>query len=140
MAGSFEPRRADRGADACSDLKRGAGTDDHRPCTNRHQPIVNKAWRGTGPLYKAYRIAPSDVVAVSNVHGYCPALAAFVRLCSLGSIETLPSPRSFATLLVLRSVADIGRSTVAGLAFVCGTCALHASIAEHAYRLSMSYD
>jgi hypothetical protein len=39
-----------------------------------------------------------------------------------------PEPLLLTTLLVLRSVADIGRSTVAGLGFVCGTCALHASI------------
>ena len=51
------------------------------------------------------------------------------------ALEALP----LTTLLVLRSVADIGRSTVAGLAFVCGTCALHASIAEHAY-ISFVYE
>jgi len=44
----------------------------------------------------AYRITPSGMVAVSNVHGYCQVLAALARLCPLGSIETLSRPETFA--------------------------------------------
>jgi hypothetical protein len=96
MAGSFEPRRADRGADACNDLKRGGR--DRRPPT-MYEPTSTNRQRSMAWDSAAVDGIPDRTfrhVGGINVHGDCPVLAAFARLCPLGSIETLPSPKTFA--------------------------------------------
>jgi hypothetical protein len=50
MARSFEHGVQIEAQTPVAISKGGAGTDDHRPCTNPHQPIVNEAWRGIRPL------------------------------------------------------------------------------------------
>lgn len=93
---------------------------------------------------EGHRKGSSDVIAAFTTHEHCPAPTAFVRLWSLGSIETLPlsgnSPCLTQTLLVLLRTTTAGRFIVAEQGFSCGTRSVQASTSNIPIVLSQSCD
>lgn len=100
----YEPTSTNRQRSMAWDSTAVDGLPDH---TFRHGGGIRRAWMGIARYWQH-----------SPVFAHLAASRLFLA----------PEPLLLTTLLVSRSAADIGRSAVAGLGFVCGTRALHASI------------